>query len=78
MIRRLLLVAATVLGVVLVPGQAQAIPVCRDRYTCLYQWWADRDHTIFNGYQAIDCQGGVDTVGTLSGFLEFHQARCGS
>jgi hypothetical protein len=78
-IRRLLLVAATVFVTVVMPaGQAQAIPVCRNGYTCLYQWWADREHTVFNGFRSIDCQGGVDSRGTLSGFLEFNQARCSS
>ena len=78
MIRRLLLVAATVLSfvVVLPTAQAQAIPVCKSGYACLYQWWADRDHTIFNGYLSVDCQGRSESEGTHSGYLEFNQARC--
>ena len=77
MIRRLLLVAATVFVAVVMPaGQAQAIPACKDRYACLYQWWADREHTVFNGFRSIDCQGGVVSSGRQSGFLEFNQVRC--
>ncbi len=79
MLRRLLLVAATVFVAVVMPaGQAHAIPVCKNGYACLYQWWADRDHTVFNGFRSIDCQGGVDSSGKLSGFLEFNQVRCSS
>jgi hypothetical protein len=78
-IRRMLLVAATVFVAVVMPaGQAQAIPVCKSGYACLFQWWADRDHTVFNGFQSIDCQGGVVSSGTRSGFLEFNQVRCTS
>ncbi|MEU7481550.1 hypothetical protein AB0A63_36630 [Lentzea sp. NPDC042327] len=77
MIRRMLLVAATALGVVLVPtGQAQAIPMCKSGYACLYQYWADSEHTVFNGFRSIDCQGRVDSSGKLSGYLQFTQARC--
>lgn len=77
-IRRLLLVAATVFGVVvaLPATEAQAIPVCKSGYACLYQWWADRDHTIFNGFLSIDCRGVAESSGTHSGFLDFNQARC--
>jgi hypothetical protein len=78
-IRRLLLVAATVFGVVVVPaGPAQAIPACKSGYACLYQWWADREHTVFRGFRSIDCQGAVVSSGTLSGYLEFNQSRCNS
>ena len=80
MIRRLLLVAATVFSfvVVLPAGPAQAIPACKSGYACLYQWWADREHTVFNGFRSIDCQGSMVSSGKLSGYLEFNQSRCNS
>ena len=79
MIRRLLLAAVTALAaaVVIPTAQAQAIPACGNGYSCLYQWWADRAHTVFNGYLSVDCGGNVDTFGTRSGYLVFNQARCG-
>lgn len=78
MIRRALVVAATVLGVaVVVPAvEATAIPMCRSGYACLYQWWADPDHTVFKGYMAIDCRGNVDSSGTRTRYLDFSQSRC--
>jgi len=78
-IRRLVVVAATVFGVaVVLPAvPAQAIPVCRSGYACLYQWWADREHTVFNGFLSTDCEGVSTSSGTHTGFLEFNQARCG-
>jgi hypothetical protein len=76
-IRRLLLVAATVLGIaVVVPGQANAYPHCKAGYTCLYQWWADSAHTIFNGYLSIGCDGTSESEGTHTGYLEFHESIC--
>ena len=78
MIRRLVIAAAAALAatVVIPTAQAQAIPACGSRYECLYQWWADREHTVFNGFRSIDCQGGVVSSGRQSGFLEFNQVRC--
>lgn len=79
MIRRLLLAAVTALAaVVVIPtAPAQAIPACGNGYSCLYQWWADRAHTVFNGFLSVDCSGNVDISGTRSGYLVFSQARCG-
>jgi hypothetical protein len=79
-IRRVLVVAATLLGVVaFVPAvPAQAIPHCRDGYACLYQWWADQEHTVFNGFLSIDCDGTATSSGRLTGFLVFGDAQCGS
>ncbi|MBP2327300.1 uncharacterized protein YraI [Kibdelosporangium banguiense] len=78
MIRRLLLVAATTLGVVAVmpAAQAQAIPQCRSGYTCLYQWYQDAAHTVFAGYLSVDCRGNSASSGTRTRYLEFNQARC--
>jgi hypothetical protein len=78
-IRRLLLVAATVLGfVAFVPaGPAQAIPACKAGFACLYQFWADSEHTVFNGFRSVDCNRQVTTSGKLTGFLEFSQGQCG-
>ncbi len=78
MIRRVLIVAATVLGVAgVVPAvEAQAIPACRSGYTCLYQWYADPGHTVFTGYLSIDCQGHSDSSGDRSRYLDFNQAPC--
>jgi hypothetical protein len=78
-IRRLPLAAATVLAaaVVLPTAQAQVIPACGNGYSCLYQWWADRAHTVFNGFLSVDCRGEVATSGTRSGYLVFSQAPCG-
>ncbi|MFJ6671828.1 hypothetical protein ACIQMJ_12035 [Actinosynnema sp. NPDC091369] len=77
MIRRLLVVVAAALGVVaLVPASAQAIPVCKSGYACLYQWYADPEHTVFNGYLSIDCDGSADSSGVHRGYLVFGQARC--
>ena len=80
MIRRLLLAAtaATALAVVLPTAQAQAIPACGNGYACLYQWWADRAHTVFNGFLSVDCSGEVTVSGTRSGYLVFSQAPCTS
>ncbi|KOV85553.1 hypothetical protein ADL03_13850 [Nocardia sp. NRRL S-836] len=59
-------------------GPAQAIPACKSGYACLYQWWADREHTEFNGFLSIDCDGSAVSSGTRSGYLQFTQARCNS
>lgn len=76
-IRRLLIGAFAVLGVIVfVPAPAQAIPVCKSGYACLYQWYADADRTVFNGYRSIDCQGRTESQGILRGYLVFGQARC--
>jgi hypothetical protein len=76
-IRRLLVAVVAALGVVaLAPASAQAIPVCKSGYACLYQWYADPEHTQFNGYRAIDCDGNVDSSGVQRGYLVFGQARC--
>ncbi|MEU5693289.1 hypothetical protein [Actinosynnema sp. NPDC020468] len=77
MIRRLLVAVVAALGVaVLVPASAQAIPVCRSGYACLYQWYADLAHTRFNGYRSVDCDGTVDSSGVQRGYMEFSQSRC--
>ncbi|WP_447007334.1 hypothetical protein ACRAKI_13070 [Saccharothrix isguenensis] len=77
MIRRLLVAVVAALGVVaLVPASAQAIPMCKSGYACLYQWYADPGHTKFNGYRAIDCDGSVDSSGLQRGYLVFGEARC--
>ncbi|MEV4314115.1 DUF6289 family protein [Actinocrispum sp. NPDC049592] len=78
MIRRVLVVAATVLGVVgVLPAvEAQAIPVCRNGYACLYQWYADPGHTVFSGYLSVDCNGNADSSGTRTRYLDFNQAPC--
>lgn len=77
MIRRLLVAVVAALGVVaLAPASAQAIPVCKSGYACLYQWYADAEHTQFNGYRSVDCDGNVQTSGVQRGYLEFTQGRC--
>ena len=77
MIRRLLVAVVAALGVVaLVPTAAQAIPVCKSGYACLYQWYADPERTVFNGFRAIDCDGSVESSGVLRGYLVFGDARC--
>lgn len=78
MVRRLLVVAATLIGVAaVVPAvPAQAIPRCRDGYACLYQWWADAEHTVFNGFLSIDCNGVATSSGRQTGFLVFGDALC--
>ncbi|NUT98103.1 MAG: hypothetical protein HOY78_39440 [Saccharothrix sp.] len=77
MIRRLVVAVAAALGVVaLVPAAAQAIPVCKSGYACLYQWYADAEHTEFNGYRSINCDGSVDSSGIQRGYLVFGSARC--
>ncbi|ROP42699.1 hypothetical protein [Saccharothrix texasensis] len=77
MIRRLLVGVVAALGVVaLAPASAQAIPVCKSGYACLYQWYADPEHTVFNGFRSIDCDGSVDNSGVQRGYLVFGQARC--
>lgn len=77
MIRRLLVTVVAALGAVaLVPASAQAIPVCKSGYACLYQWYADPEHTVFNGFRAINCDGTVDNSGVQRGYLVFGQARC--
>jgi hypothetical protein len=77
-IRRLVIAATVALAAALVipTAQAQAIPACGSRYACLYQWWADRAHTVFNGFLSVDCTGDVTTSGTRSGYLVFSQAPC--
>jgi hypothetical protein len=76
-VRRLLVAVAAALGVVaLAPASAQAIPMCKSGYACLYQWYADPEHTVFNGFRAIDCDGSVDSSGVQRGYLVFGQARC--
>ncbi|MEJ2856008.1 MULTISPECIES: hypothetical protein [unclassified Saccharothrix] len=77
MIRRLVVAVAAALGVVaLVPATAQAIPVCKSGYACLYQWYADPEHTEFNGFLSIDCDGRSESSGVQRGYLVFGQARC--
>lgn len=80
MIRRALVVAATVLGVaVVVPAvEAQAIPACASGHACLYQWWADPGRTVFSGYLSINCQGNAASSGTRTRYLDFTQSRCNS
>ena len=79
MVRRLLVATAAALGMVGVGvgvAPAQAIPVCKSGYACLYQWYADPEHTEFNGYRSINCDGSVDSSGIQRGYLVFGQARC--
>jgi hypothetical protein len=78
-IRRLVIAATIALAaaVVIPTAQAQAIPACGDRYACLYQWWADRAHTVLNGFLSVDCTGDVTTFGTRGGYLVFSQVPCG-
>lgn len=79
MVRRALVLAATLIGVLaVVPAvPAQAIPHCRNGYACLYQWWADSEHTVFNGFLSVDCNGVATSSGRQTGFLVFGDALCG-
>ncbi|MFI9815937.1 hypothetical protein [Saccharothrix variisporea] len=77
MVRRLVVAVAAALGVVaLVPAAAEAIPVCKSGYACLYQWYADPEHTEFNGFLSISCDGTSESSGVQRGYLVFGQARC--
>ena len=78
MIRSLVVAAAAAIGIAtfVAVTPAQAIPHCKDGYTCEITWWADLDHTQVNGWQYTDCGLNTTWGGTRQGYIEFHEAPC--
>jgi hypothetical protein len=81
MIRRVL-IAATLAAAGLVPffvaSPANAIPICRTGYTCLYVYYSSAAHTTEIGYLDIPCSGNPVSWGEISGYFTFSDAECGS
>jgi hypothetical protein len=82
MIRRVLLVAALLVGTtaaVAVPvGTASARPVCMADYQCTTTFYADAQHTVFNGQTVRLCNGTSESVGVLEGYSVTFQGPCSS
>jgi hypothetical protein len=80
-IRRLILVATLVaasLAPMLFASSANAIPVCKANYTCLYEYYSNAARTDWIGYVDYPCSGPAVIVGSQSGYFTFSEALCGS
>jgi hypothetical protein len=81
MIRRML-TAAVLVTAGLVPlfaaSPANAIPICKGGYTCLYVFYSTPAHTTEIGYNDIPCSGPGSSWGTASGYFTFSEAECNS
>jgi hypothetical protein len=80
MIRRLVLAATLVAASVtpiLFTSAANAIPVCKAGYTCLYEYYSNEARTDWIGYVDIPCSGPAVIVGEQSGYFTFGEAQCG-
>jgi hypothetical protein len=81
MIRRLIMVAALV-SVSVIPAlsapHANAIPLCKAGYTCLYVYYSTVERTTAIGYTSIPCSGPAVTEGMTSGYFDFSEAECNS
>jgi hypothetical protein len=79
MIRRLIMVAA--LGAAcLIPmlssPHANAIPLCKADYTCLFVYYSTAARTTAIGDTNIPCSGPATTVGETSAYFDFYTAEC--
>jgi hypothetical protein len=79
MIRRTL-IAATLVAAGLVPffaaSPANAIPICKADYTCLYVYYSTPARTTEIGYSDIPCSGPGTSWGEISGYFTFSEAEC--
>jgi uncharacterized protein DUF6289 len=79
MIRRILVVAA-VAAAGLVPfltvPVANAIPICKEGYDCLYVYYSTIARTTPIGYWSISCNGTSSHSGETSAYFNFSEALC--
>jgi len=78
-IRRTLVAAALAAGG-LVPffaaPAANAIPICKADYACLYVFYSTPAHTTEIGYNNIPCSGQGSSWGSVSGWFTFSEVEC--
>jgi hypothetical protein len=80
-IRHLILVATLIaasLAPMLFTSSANAEPVCKFGYTCLYEYYSNEARTNWIGYIDVPCSGPVVIVGSQSLYYTFGEAQCGS
>ncbi len=81
MIRRML-IAAVLAMAGLVPffaaSPANAIPICKAGYACLYVYYSTPARTTEIGYLNIPCSGLPTSWGETSGYFTFAEAECNS
>jgi hypothetical protein len=82
MIRRALIAAILAAAGLVVPlfaaSPANAIPICKAGYTCLYVYYSTPAHTTEIGYLDIPCSGTPTSWGETSGYFTFSEAECNS
>lgn len=81
MIRRSLvaiLLATGGLAPFLAAPAANAIPICKAGYTCLYVYYSTIARTTPVGYTSVSCNGLGVNSGTTSAFFNFTEAQCNS
>ena len=57
---------------------ANAIPICRADYSCLYVYYSTPAHTTEIGYVYMNCNGTGGSWGSISGYFTFSEVECNS